>query len=61
MFMYNHGDAKVVDLFKHNVIWFIPFVNIDGYDKVNKVYSQHPHGPMIRKNLHVNLTSGCYE
>jgi len=59
--MYNKGDKEIIEILNHNVIWFIPVVNTDGYKKVEEVF--HKVGikedPWIRKNRHPHSKVNC--
>ena len=50
---YQHNDKNIASLLKMHNLYFLPFVNVDGYYKIfDTYYLKNKHYPMIRKNRH---------
>ncbi len=55
---YQNGEAEFVNLLENNIICFIPFVNIDGYQHIVRKFKETKKLTMVRKNRN-NGTSNC--
>ncbi|EGR34266.1 zinc carboxypeptidase family protein, putative, partial [Ichthyophthirius multifiliis] len=50
IYQYFQGDQQTIDFLKNNVIWFIPVVNVDGYEMLMQNFNDNDIKKNIRKN-----------
>ncbi|EGR29279.1 zinc carboxypeptidase family protein, putative, partial [Ichthyophthirius multifiliis] len=54
IYQYFQGDQQTIDFLKNNVIWFIPVVNVDGYEMLIKIEKQCEHNVLQGVDLNRN-------
>ncbi|EGR32984.1 zinc carboxypeptidase family protein, putative, partial [Ichthyophthirius multifiliis] len=50
LYQYFQGDQKTIEFLENNVIWFVPAVNVDGYEYLKQNLNDEDKKLYIRKN-----------
>lgn len=56
---YHKNDEEYVTLLQKNILCFLPFVNIDGYNLIVKTYKKTKNFVPIRKNRNTSGNQQC--